>query len=1578
MADLTALIEAGKELGLAGEELKAFVKEQQDLTRDQRALEREKIKQEDEKMKQEEANRELEREKMKQAEAERELHAQIENEKLKLENDRLKQAEMIEMERLRLEERKLEFEKQKKEEETGVSNIKCKLPPFNEEKDKFDAYINRFESYATLRKWKRDQWSIQLSMLLTGKALDTFYGLSEEDQLNYEVVKEALLRKYSLTEDEFRKQFYQTKVELGETPTQYMTRIRRLFAKWIDASKTDKTYDGVCSLIVREQFLRRCHADLAAYLREKKIEEITELASAAQRYLDAHGGTMQEVVKLRRRFNQSVVKREIVTREAGDETSKNVCKICKRTGHVEEKCWYKDQNRRTNEVVRNEKSRYTGSQRCYICNEFNHIALNCPNKNKAVASASVEVNKPDEKRTCSCVKSHAGSACITEVIREIGEMGVLPDTLEKEGQQYIVHGQDCNKPISLCTCLHLPTGEGTVNGGRVKVLRDTGCSTVVVKSTLVKPEQYTGKYKDCMLIDGTVRRFPMAQVQVCCEYLEGEVEALVMTTPVFDLIIGNVKDVTLVQHKDDKVKREPVSGSQIQPDEIVSEEASMKHKCEIVQYDSVGDREKPEKDEMSLEQKVEIDTAEGNLDKLSESQNSKCTDSTVETEVTAAVLTRGQQAASKKKLTPIVVPAPELMTKERLIICQREDQSLKKYWELVGEDKIKKTKNGTVEFAVRHGVLMRLFTHKNASKPVKQVMIPKQQRDKILSVAHDGLMSGHSGIKRTLDRVMSNFYWPGVAEDVTRYCKSCDICQKTTAKGRQVKAPLNSMPLITVPFKRVAVDIVGPIVPCSERGHRYVLTVVDYATRYPEATPLKNIETTTIAEALVEIYCRVGVPDEVLSDRGAQFISHLMKEVSRLLSVKQIHTTPYHPMCNGLVERFNGTLKTILKKLCSECPKQWDRYLPAVLFAYRSSVQESTGFTPFELLFGRKIRGPMDILRAYWTKEPDDEETKTVYRYVVDLEQRLEETCKLAQEELLKSRETQKMYYDRKARPKSLKIGSKVLLLLPLKKNKLLLQWKGPYKVVEKMSKVNYKIQVGNKVKNFHVNMLKPYMEREVEEQLASMVFIDGDRNSEEKKELIEVCPLASTQTWRDVKVNESLTAEQKAEVTEMLQRYDEVLSTLPGCTNVEVHHIYTTTDEPVREKPYPLPYAVRETINKEIEEMLKLGVIRPSNSPYVSIPVIVGKPDGTNRFCTNYQKLNAVTVFDGEPMPNPDDIFLKMRGKKYRSKVDLSKGYWQLMLDEESIPKTAFVVPGGVYEWVRMPFGLKNSAASFNRLMRKVLGDVENVDCFVDDVVIYTDTWKEHIQKWDEVLKRLKEAGLTVKPSKCMIGYTDIEFLGHKVDVDTLQPREEKVAEILEVDRPKTKKQIQSFLGMIGFYSKFISRFADIAKPLSDVTSNKSPNIVQWGQAQESAFQELKTCLSKQPVLQILDFKKEMVVQTDASDTGLGAVLLQEKDGLLHPVRYLSRKLKKAERNYSTIEKECLAIVWAIEKLRVFLYGREFVLLTDHQPLTFINQTKIKNGRVMRWSLFLQDWSFRMQSIKGVDNLIADYLSRV
>ena len=330
---------------------------------------------------------------------------------------------------------------------------------------------------------------------------------------------------------------------------------------------------------------------------------------------------------------------------------------------------------------------------------------------------------------------------------------------------------------------------------------------------------------------------------------------------------------------------------------------------------------------------------------------------------------------------------------------------------------------------------------------------------------------------------------------------------------------------------------------------------------------------------------------------------------------------------------------------------------------------------------------------------------------------------------------------------------------------------------------------------------------------------------------------------------------------------------------------------------------------------------------------------------------------------------------------MDLSKGYWQVGLTERSKPLTAFLTPRGLFQFRTMPFGLVNSGATFCRLMRIILSNLPNVDSFVDDMWIFTETWKDHMTSLRQVLDRLRSAKLTAKPSKCMIGYDSIECLGHDIVGQTVRPQEDKIQAIRDAPRPSTKRQIKSFLGLAGFYRRFIPNFSSIASPLTDLTKKNRPkSIKDWQDHHERAFQTLKNRLTSRPILRLPVFQegKPFVLRTDASDIGLGAVLLQdfEGEGRL-PIAYASKKLLPRKRNYSVKEKECLGIIWGVEKFRKYLYGVEFLLETDHKPLSYMQTAKVLNPRIMRWAMKLQPYRFRIVAIRGRDNLGADYLSR-
>jgi hypothetical protein len=444
--------------------------------------------------------------------------------------------------------------------------------------------------------------------------------------------------------------------------------------------------------------------------------------------------------------------------------------------------------------------------------------------------------------------------------------------------------------------------------------------------------------------------------------------------------------------------------------------------------------------------------------------------------VAAAVETRAQKAVTRK-ITPLSVPIEDLaLTTNQLISLQECDAQLQKFQTMADTAECKTAGKCSYSFCKEQGVLCRVF-----SKPdlqVFQIVAPVQVRQKVLFAAHDGLLAGHCGVRKTLSRIENRFWWPGIVKDVTNYCRTCEVCQRCSPKGRTPDIPLSQMPRIEVPFQRVAIDIVGPFSPMSEEKHRYLLTMVDVATRFPEAIPLKVIDSVTVAEALFTVFCRLGFPSEVLSDNGSQFTSHMFKQFLQLLSIKEVHSSPYHAQSNGIVERFHGTLKPMLKKMVLGNPKQWHRQVAPLLFAIRELPNVSTGYSPFELLFGRRARGPIDFLADAWMECENVDEAKTVCEYVCDLRNSMVEMCQLAQDSVTESGKVQKKYHDKKSRMRSFQVDDEVLVFLPTTKNKLLLTWKGPYRVVEKLD-FDYIIDMGGRRKMFHPNMLKQFHRRE-------------------------------------------------------------------------------------------------------------------------------------------------------------------------------------------------------------------------------------------------------------------------------------------------------------------------------------------------------------------------------------------------------------------------------------------------------------------------------------------------------------------
>ncbi|XP_048515211.1 uncharacterized protein LOC105692809 [Athalia rosae] len=388
------------------------------------------------------------------------------------------------------------------------------------------------------------------------------------------------------------------------------------------------------------------------------------------------------------------------------------------------------------------------------------------------------------------------------------------------------------------------------------------------------------------------------------------------------------------------------------------------------------------------------------------------------------------------------------------------------------------------------------------------------------------------------------------------------------------------------------------------------------------------------------------------------------------------------------------------------------------------------------------------------------------------------------------------------------------------------------------------------------------------------------------------------------------------------------------------------------------------------------------SSSPYNSpVWVVPKKTDASGakkwRIVIDFRKLNEKTVGDAYPLPNIIDILDQLGSAKYFSTFDLASGFHQIPMHPNDSAKTAFSTPHGHYQYNRMPFGLKNAPSTFQRLMDQILAGLQGNEIFVylDDIVIYARSIEEHTIKFKKLMNRLSKAGLTLQPNKCEFLRTEVAYLGHIITQDGVRPNPDKITAVKNYPTPKNPKQIKQFLGLIGNYRRFIPDMSKIAKLINNLLKRNTPFL--WTSEHQRAFESLRDILCTEPILQYPDFSKPFVLTTDASNYAIGAVLSQGKIGEDLPIAYTSRALQQAEVNYSTTDKELLAIIFAVKHFRPYLYGRQFTLVTDHRPLIWLNNVKDPTSRLLRWRLTLDEYSYDIVYKKGTTNLNADALSR-
>ncbi|KZS20857.1 Uncharacterized protein APZ42_012348 [Daphnia magna] len=490
----------------------------------------------------------------------------------------------------------------------------------------------------------------------------------------------------------------------------------------------------------------------------------------------------------------------------------------------------------------------------------------------------------------------------------------------------------------------------------------------------------------------------------------------------------------------------------------------------------------------------------------------------------------------------------------------------------------------------------------------------------------------------------------------------------------------------------------------------------------------------------------------------------------------------------------------------------------------------------------------------------------------------------------------------------------------------------------------------------------------------------------EETENKDEVCgTLGEENTYLPDEIKEKMTnqakitTEQKIALHKMLDKYAGCFSN-EGKIGVDAghaHRIDTGDARPVSARPRRISMYERQIITEQVRSMLSKGIIEPSNSPWSANVVLIKKKDGNLRFCVDYRPLNAVTKKDVYPMPRPDDLIQKVAGAAIFSSMDIKNAFWEVPVHPEDREKTAFVTTDGLYQFKYLPFGLCNSPATFVRIIDHALLNLKWTHClaYIDDILVFGSNLKEHQMRLEAVLTAFQNSNITLNVEKCSFCVPHVKFLGHLVDGEGLRPDPQKIAAINKFPTPVDVSSLKSFLGLASYYRRFILQFALMAAPLHQLLKKEVP--WKWELEHQIAMRKLQDALLAAPNLAHDDDDGDLVLKTDASKFGLGAVLNRVKEKVERPMIFISRRTSKAEMNYHSNALECLALVWALDKLKPYVYGRNFTVFTDNSALKWLYSKKDIDGKYARWILALQEFQIQIKHIKGHLNVVADALSR-
>ena len=937
-----------------------------------------------------------------------------------------------------------------------------KLPRFDVNED-IETYFRTFENIALTNGWPKQDWASYVVPQLEGKAREAVsYSTNLGD---YDLVKRDVLERYEISAECYRSKFRSSSRKPSGSVRDWVNDLKYSFLGWLNHARVDvDNPDSVIDFMIMDQALSKLPEDLRIFLKDRRPDSSKSLAAMADEFVANRGGLVYWK-RQEQGFNNKSNWRPSSGRSP--QTRRREGQGPNWAGPPHQGNTQQRQPSPGGRGPRNVQFASTATPqseiRCFNCQGFGHIARFC--KNMAADSQERGTN----------VKS--GFRCETVTRTQI-------------------QTDPANRNLEKCTI------EGKLEGRSIRILRDSGCTQSAVRASLVPSRCYIpGRIVKLRGIGGDID-VPLAMVNVKCGIVSGNVIVAAIDGLHRDMLLGHDLDPTCgdIMGKEmciltrAQAKRELddyVEGEQELLDngnELTSivDEGEGK---EIDSMDRAGDENGRSDIDLETSLDKEVGDVQGDDNEIRGNEGTRVEHTKLHGPCTEEVGSVGVSDPPEDIQTPPHEQPNKWLNinKHELVKFQQSDNTLIGVRDrVVPLEDVSKLR---VCVYKDEGVIMRKWEPKVAtdnartSKRVDQVVVPLQCRKSILGLAHDAPMAGHMGVTKTKDRVLAHFYWPGIFKDIENYCRSCGTCQFID-KGRSPRRhPLHPMPIIDTPFKRIAIDIVGPL-PRTKSGNRYMLTVCDYATRYPEAIPLSNIRAETVARALIGIFSRVGLCDELVHDQGTNFISKIMTELCNSLGISQITCTAGHQQTNGLLERFHSTLKNMIKSLSEQQMTTWDHFIQPFLFAYREVPNQATGHSPFELLYGREVRGPLSLIKNAWVVK--DYTPPNVVQYMLDMRQRMVTLMQDAHENKMVSQQKTKINYDKSAKARIFDVGDKVLVFLPVGASKLESKWQGPYTVTKVLNGINCEVSMPDKRKSkrvLHVNMLKPWFDREHQHQ---------------------------------------------------------------------------------------------------------------------------------------------------------------------------------------------------------------------------------------------------------------------------------------------------------------------------------------------------------------------------------------------------------------------------------------------------------------------------------------------------------------